>query len=1050
MLRGIIRSSLQFRYLVLVIAAALVAFGVGQFRKMPVDVLPEFSPPFVEIQTEALGLSAEEVEQMITVPMEQDLLAGVAWLDVIRSRSVPGLSSVVVYFEPGTDLFKARQMVSERLAQAAIGIPHVSKPPTMIQPMSSASRFMIVGLSSQDLSLTEMSVLAKWVVGPRLLGVPGVSNVAIWGNRDRQLQVLVDPKHLQDQGVSLAQVIETTGNALWVSPLTYLESSTPGTGGFIDTPNQRLEVWHVLPISSPADLAQVALEEGGGLSLGDVATVVEDHQPLIGDSVINDKPGLMMVVEKLPGTNTVDVTRGVEEALGALAPGMKGIEFDTSLYRPANYIDMALGNLSQSLLFSVILVIVALFALLRNWRVMLISAVVIPLSLITALLVLYQTGSTLNAMVLAGLAVALGVVVDDAVVDADYIARRLRRHREEGSDKPPAEVVLEGSTRVRSTMLIATLIALLAALPVFFLEGVTGAMFKPLVTSYVLAVLASMLVALLVTPALSRLLMAKAPVEPDRSPIVRWLQRGYERIPARVAQFARVPYSAIAIVAVAGVATGPLLWQPQTLPGFKEPYLTIQWEAPPGTSRPEMGRILGRASQELRAVPGVSNVGGHVGRAVFGDQVTGINSAELWVSIDPAANHDATVAAIEETVSGYVGFNHDVQTYVQQTLNEPLFGPAEVSGDALAVRVFGEDLDVLRGEAEKVREAISGVGGVVNPRVVLPVEEPTFEIQVDLGAAQTHGIKPGDVRRAAATLLSGLQVGSLFEEQKVFDVVVWGVPEIRRSLTNVRELLIETPAGDHIRLGDVADVRVTSAPTVIYREAASPYLDVAFSVDGRAVDAVVSDVTSAVRTVPFELEYHGQVLSGYAEQQAIEQRLWVAALVALLGILLLLQAAYRSWRLATVSLLTLPLALVGGIAAALLAGGGVVTLASLFGLLTVLGIATRNQIMLVNHFQHLEEKEGMPFGLELILRGVRERIGPITVTALVTALAFLPFALFGSVPGQEMLQPLAVVVLGGLVTSTVLNLFVLPILYLRFGTNPEPAMEFVPEPAMVS
>jgi Cu/Ag efflux pump CusA len=463
-----------------------------------------------------------------------------------------------------------------------------------------------------------------------------------------------------------------------------------------------------------------------------------------------------------------------------------------------------------------------------------------------------------------------------------------------------------------------------------------------------------------------------------------------------------------------------------------------------------MGRILGRASQELRAVPGVSNVGGHVGRAVFGDQVTGINSAELWVSIDPAANHDATVAAIEETVSGYVGFNHDVQTYVQQTLNEPLLGPAEVSGDALAVRVFGEDLDVLRGEADKVREAISGVGGVVNPRVVLPVEEPTFEIQVDLGAAQTHGIKPGDVRRAAATLLSGLQVGSLFEEQKVFDVVVWGVPEIRRSLTNVRELLIETPAGDHIRLGDVADVRVTSAPTVIHREAASPYLDVAFSVDGRSVDAVISDVTSAVRAIPFELEYHGQVLSGYAEQQAIEQRIWVAALVALLGIFLLLQAAYRSWQLATVSLLTLPLALVGGVAAALLAGGGVVTLASLFGLLTVLGIATRNQIMLVNHFQHLEEKEGMPFGLELILRGVRERIGPIAVTALVTALAFLPFALFGSIPGQEMLQPLAVVVLGGLVTSTVLNLFVLPILYLRFGTNPEPAMEFMPEPAMVS
>src|SRR5512139_2262375 len=286
MIRASVGWALQFRFLVVVVAAALVAFGVGQLRNMPADVLPEFSPPFVEIQTEALGLSAEEVEQMITVPMEQDLIAGVAWLDVIRSESVPGLSSVVVFFEPGTDLFRARQMVSERLAQAAVGLPHVSKPPTMIQPQSSASRFMIVGLSSKDVSPIEMSVLARWVIAPRLLGVPGVSNVAVWGQRERQLQVLVDPKHLLDQDVSLQQVVDTTGNALWVSSLSYLEASSPGTGGFIDTPNQRLGIWHVLPIASPEDLAKVPVEGAESLLLGDVASVVEDHQPLIGDAII--------------------------------------------------------------------------------------------------------------------------------------------------------------------------------------------------------------------------------------------------------------------------------------------------------------------------------------------------------------------------------------------------------------------------------------------------------------------------------------------------------------------------------------------------------------------------------------------------------------------------------------------------------------------------------------------------------------------------------------------------------------------------------------------
>ncbi|HXD12051.1 MAG TPA: efflux RND transporter permease subunit, partial [Anaerolineales bacterium] len=330
---------MKFQFLVLTVAIALMAFGVTKLRGMPVDILPEFSPPYVEIQTEALGLSAKEVELMITVPMEQDLLAGVAWLDVVRSESVPGLSSVLVYFEPGTDLFRARQMVAERIAQSAVGLPHVSKPPTMIQPLSSASRFMIVGLSSQDLSLIDMSVLARWTIAPRLMGVPGVAHVAIWGNRDRQLQVLVDPVKLQEKGVTLDQIVETTGNALWVSPLTFLEASSPGSGGFIDTPNQRLTVWHVLPISSPEELAKVPIEGTEGLFLGDVTNVVEDHQPLIGDAVINDGSSLLLVVEKLPEANTLEVTRDVEQALAALQPGMPGINFDATLFRPTAYIE---------------------------------------------------------------------------------------------------------------------------------------------------------------------------------------------------------------------------------------------------------------------------------------------------------------------------------------------------------------------------------------------------------------------------------------------------------------------------------------------------------------------------------------------------------------------------------------------------------------------------------------------------------------------------------------------------------------------------------------
>ncbi|MCZ7573226.1 MAG: efflux RND transporter permease subunit [Ardenticatenaceae bacterium] len=1038
MMRGIIATSLQFRFLVLVLAAALIAFGVARLPDMPVDVLPEFSPPYVEIQTEALGLSAEEVEQMITVPMEQDLLAGVAWLDVIRSESVPGLSSVLVYFEPGTNLYRARQMVAERIAQSAVGLPHVSKPPTMIQPLSSASRFMIVGLSSKKLSLIEMSVLARWTIAPRLMGVPGVAHVAIWGNRDRQLQVQVDPEQLQERGVSLQQVVETTGNSLWVSSLSFLEASTPGTGGFIDTPQQRLGVWHVLPISSPEELAQVPVERTAW-RLGDVANVVEDHQPLIGDAIINESPNLLLVIEKLPGVNTLEVTRGVEAALDVLRPGFADIEFAATLFRPATFIEMAIANLSRTLLISALLIVLTLFAFLWSWRVALISLVAIPLSLLAAMFVLYQRGAILNVMVLAGLVIALGAVIDDAIIDVDRIAHRLRQNRRAGGPKSAESVILEASAETRGAIFFATLITLLVVLPIFFMAGVSGALFRPLVVSYVLAVLAALAVALTITPALSLILLSSAPLERRQSPLIPWLQRGYESGLAQTAQRPRLAYAAVAVLMVAGLVLLPFLGRNQLLPSFREPYLTVQLEAAPGTSLPAMNRIVAQASSELRAIPGVSNVAAHVGRAVFGDRVVGVNSAELWVSIRPEADYDATIAAVQRAVDAYTGLDRGVQTYLQQTLGNP---QTRASDTAITVRVFGENHDVLRGQAEKLQQTLAGIDGVVDPRVVLPVEEPTLEIEVDLASAQRYGVKPGDVRRSAATLLSGIQVGSLFEQQKVFDVVVWGVPEIRDSPDDVGELLIDTPRGGHVRLKVVADVRMASSPTVIKREGVSPYLDIGFNVQGRDAHAVASDVRAVIQNYPFPLEYHAEVLSDFAVRQATQQRILIAGIVALVGIFLLLQASSGSWHLASAIFLTSPTALAGGVLAALLGGGGLLSLGVLAGFLTIVGITLRNSTMLISHYQYLEEQEGESFGPELILRGAQERLSPILLTTLTTGLALLPFVLFGNIPGHEIVRPIAIVVLGGLVTSTLFNLFIVPALYLRFGSSLEPATVF--------
>jgi Cu/Ag efflux pump CusA len=1039
---GIIRSSLQYKFLVIVVAIVLIVAGFSQIRAMPVDVLPEFSPPYVEIQTEAPGLSAKEVEGIVTVSLEQSMLAGVPWLESIHSRSMPGLSSIFLYFEPGTDLNRARQLVGERIALSAALLPSVSKKPVMIQPLSSANRFMIVGLSAENISLMDLSVLARWTIAPRLMGVPGVAHVAIWGQRDRQLQVLVDPAQLQEKGVSLEQVIATSGNALWVSPLTFLKASSPGTGGFIDTPNQRLSVWHVLPISSAEELGRVAVEGTEGLLLKDVAQIVEDHQPLIGDAVINGTPNLLLVIEKLPGVNTLAVTRDVDEALAALQPGLPGVRFDASIFRPASFIEMATGNLSQALVMGAILLVLVLGIFLYGWRTALISLVAILTSLAAALTVLYLRGATLNAMVLAGLVVALALIIDEAVVDVQNVMQRLRRNQEEGGLRSVRRVILASSSEIRSALFFATLITLLAALPLLFLNGMFGEIFRVMVISYMLAVLAAMVAALTITPALSLILLSGNGVQVRESPLVARLQQGYQGMLARGVNGAGVAHIAIVVLILAGIVAVPFLRRDQMIPAFREPYLTVKLEGAPGTSHLEMNRVMARMDSELRAVPGVTNVGAQVGRAEFGDQVVNVNSGELWVTIDPKANYESTVAAVQAVVNTYAGMLREVRTYTQQTLSQPQ--RVDPTSD-VTVRIYGEDIALLRAEADKVQKVLTEINGVSTVRPILPVQEPTLEIKVDLTTAQTHGIKPGDVRRAAATLISGIMVGNLFEEQKIFDVVVWGTPELRDSISDVSNLMIPKPDGSLLRLGDVADVRIVPAETVIQHEGISAYLDLGITVQGRGIAAVASDVDAAVHGLAFPVEYHAEVLTDFADRQAARQRLLIAGIVALVGMYLLLQASVKSWSMAFATLLLVLAALAGGLLTAFLTNG-TLSIASLFGLLAVLGIAVRNAVALINHYQHREMENGESFGPELILRGSRARVTPTVMTTLATALALLPFVFLGNLPGFEIVRPMAVIIVGGMIVSTLLNLFALPALYLRYGSSREVDLELTTVP----
>jgi Cu/Ag efflux pump CusA len=469
------------------------------------------------------------------------------------------------------------------------------------------------------------------------------------------------------------------------------------------------------------------------------------------------------------------------------------------------------------------------------------------------------------------------------------------------------------------------------------------------------------------------------------------------------------------------------------LPTFKESELLIHWNATPGTSRPAMHRILAQATRELRAVPGVRNVGAHVGRALQADEVVGINSGELWVSIDPNADYDTMVAAIQAVVDSYPGFDRTVLTYLDERSREALTGASE----AIVVRTYGPDVAVLRQQAEQVRQALAGISGIVDLHVASQAEEPQVQIEVDLARAEPYGLKPGEVRRAVATMLSGIEVGNLYEEQKVFEVLVVGAPEIRQNVTDIRELLTDTPAGGHVRLGDIAKVQIAPSQNSFNREGESRYIDVSANLQGRDLGSVSRDINSSIQGLQFPLEYHAELLGEYAEQQAAQGRLLGFGIVALIGIFLLLQAAFNSWRLAAVYSVTLPAALVGGLLAAFL-GNGILSLGSLVGFFTVLGIAARNGIMLINHYQHLELQEGVAFGPELALRGARERLGPILMTALASILALAPLAVFGNLPGHEIVYPMAVVILGGLVTSTLLNLFAVPAHYLRFGASPQP------------
>jgi multidrug efflux pump subunit AcrB len=907
--------------------------------------------------------------------------------------------------------------------------------------VSSTGNVMLVGLSASRLSLIDLSVLARWTIVPRLLGVPGVADVSTFGEADRQFQVLVDPARLAARHITLAQIIETAGNAQLVSPLSYLEGSTPGTGGFLEGPNQRVTIQPVLPFDTPANLGQVPVAETTGprpVPLGSVTDIVVGHQPLIGDALVRGQPGLVLVVQKLPSASVPAVTDGLDQALAQLRPSLSGVQVDTSLFRPASYIAGAWHNLAVALIAAAILAGLALTALLLSLRLAAIALIATGMSLLAGTVALYLLGYTFNALVTLGLLLALAVVTADSVGTAHRLMTRLRSGPQNGSRPSGAELAVAACGELRGPLCAATLAVLVAVAPVAFISGPTGAFLRPMVLAFVFTVVASMLVALTVTPALAAVLLGG-----DRSPGPGrdWSRLASGRAltaPGRTYRAAlrrtlRLPRWVLAALGLAGLGTLAVLpgMHPGT-PQFQDRNLVIHWTGALGMSLPELDRLAARTSRELAALPAVGDVAATVGRAVSSDQIVSTNSAEIWVTIKPGAAYDSAVSQVRAIADDMPGVAGTVSTYESDSMG----GVLAEAPSAVTVRLYGADYGELARLGRQVEAAMTRLGGLGPPQMQLPAGQPTLNLAINLAAATRNGVKPGDIRREAATLLSGLTVGNVFEQQKVFDVVVLGTPAVRSNLSSVRNLLLDTVNGRQARLGSLAKVSVATEPEDITHDQMSPYVDVTARLSGRSLGSAMTAMANGLGRATFPLGYSAVVMGRPASPGISAGRLAGYLIAVLLAILLLVQAATGSWRLALLVLAALPVPVAAGILTAL-ALGTQDSLAAMAGLLGVLAIALQQAFRVTAALSRGSPAQHGPRTTDALVNVAADASGPVVVAAAVAAAALLPFIVMGDVAGIELLSTAAAVILIGLVVATLLNTLVLPVACLRLGQAPD-------------
>ncbi len=1023
MLSALVRFAIDFRGVVIALATLLMIYSVYRLSRAGLDIFPEFSPNLIVVQTEAPGYSTEQVEILVTRPIETTL-SGLIGIDHVRSESLQGLSIVNVYFEEDTDIYRNRQLVSERLAGLTNLLPEGVGPAVPVPMASSSATILTMGVTSSSKSLMELRSVVDWNLVPTILSVPGVADVNVFGGEVKQLQIQIDEEKLREYDLGINEVAEAAKKATGIFG-----------AGFIENNNQRLTLSITGLPEQKDELEQVVVKHIDGLSitLGDVANIDYGAEPAFGKGSVMGEEGVVLMVIGQYGANTLNVSNAVESAIQGLDKifAENDIKLHPTLFRPANYIERSVSSITGHLLVGGMFVIIVLAVFLFNFRTAFISVMAIPLSLLTAILILLEMGVNLNIMVIGGLAIALGEVVDDAIIDTENIFRRLRQNKLLANPLPMKEVVYNASMEVRGSVVYASFIVALVFVPLLNLSGITGRLFEPLGMAYILSIMMSLLVALTVTPALCYIFLAKDELKNIEPPLIKLIQPLYTKALTLISKSPYLVLITTALFCVAGISVLPSVGG-QFIPNLREGHYIVHTSSVSGTSLEESIRVGNHLTKLFLDIPGVTSVSQWAGRAERGADTFGSHYSEYEVDLGSSlsgSEQQDVLDAIRDTLDEFPGLRFEAHNFLSERINETISGYTT----PIVVNVYGNDLDALDRKATEVAEVMKTIEGASGVLVQSSSETPLLQIALKLEKLKEYGLAPLDIVNSLKISFEGLSVGKYQEDNRIFDVTVI-LPEAKRQvLEDVRQLPIKTAGGLLLPLEEFADIRQQSGRYNILHQNGQRLQSITSSVVGRDIVGFMDELEKTVlEKVKFNAELYPEFTGAAIEQAKAKEELLILSLLVMAVVMMLVYIAIGNFRNVILMLVNLPFALVGGVIAVLITSGSL-SVGSLVGFVTLFGITIRNSIMLASHYQYLVQKEGLPWNLEVAIQGAQERLPSILMTALVTALAMLPIAIGSDNPGREIMGPMAAIIIGGLASSTILNLLIMPTVMLKFG-----------------